>query len=89
MGGGEREPRSGELPELGAWCSERERDAMIVERDADDVARCFALERLLFETGTEQVFAGEVTGLISAGAFIAFATPQAGGGADGPDARRE
>jgi ribonuclease R len=72
VGGGEREPRAGEMVELGVWCSERERDAMIVERDSDDVARCFALERLLFETGSEQVFAGEVTGLISAGAFIAF-----------------
>ncbi|HEX5851595.1 MAG TPA: RNB domain-containing ribonuclease [Solirubrobacteraceae bacterium] len=72
VGGGEREPRSGEMAELGAWCSERERDAMIVERDSDDVARCFALERVLFDGGSEQVFTGEVTGLISAGAFIAF-----------------
>jgi len=72
VGGGEREPRAGELVELGAWCSEREREAMIVERDADDVARCFALERLLYETGMDQLFTGEVTGLISAGAFIAF-----------------
>jgi ribonuclease R len=72
VGGGEREPRADELTELGAWCSQRERDAMIVERDADDVARCFALERQLFEHGHDRVFAGEVTGLISAGAFIAF-----------------
>jgi ribonuclease R len=66
--------------ELGAWTSEREREAMIIERDADDVARCFALERRLFETGHEQVFAGEITGLISAGAFIAFGPPGARGG---------
>ncbi len=45
---------------------------MIIERDADDVARCFALERTLFETGPQQEFAGEIIGLISAGAFIAF-----------------
>ena len=45
---------------------------MIIERDADDVARCFALERVLHERGLEQPFAGEITGLISAGAFIAF-----------------
>jgi ribonuclease R len=84
VGGGEREPRAGELVELGAWCSERERAAMIVERDADDVARCFALERVLFETGMGQVFNGEVTGLISAGAFIAFAQQGFdGSGADG------
>ena len=41
----ERAPRAGELAELGAWTSEREREAMVIERDADDVARCFALER--------------------------------------------
>jgi exoribonuclease R len=45
---------------------------MLIERDADDVARCFALERVLYEDGWEQVFVGEVVGLISAGAFIAF-----------------
>jgi len=45
---------------------------MIVERDADDVARCFALERLLHERGYQQPFGGEITGLISAGAFLAF-----------------
>jgi ribonuclease R len=72
VGGGEAAPRAGELVELGAWTSEREREAMIVERDSDDVARCFALERLLHERGYQQAFAGEITGLISAGAFIAF-----------------
>jgi ribonuclease R len=72
VGGGEREPRAGELMELGVWCSERERDAMVLERDSDDVARCFALAGLLYEEGSERVFTGEVTGLISAGAFIAF-----------------
>jgi ribonuclease R len=72
VGGGESAPRAGELVELGAWTSDRERDAMIIERDADDVARCFALERVVYERGLEQPFAGEITGLISAGAFIAF-----------------
>ena len=72
VGGGEAAPRACELVELGVWTSERERDAMIVERDSDDVARCFALERLLYQQGHDQVFAGEITGLISAGAFIAF-----------------
>ena len=59
------------------WTSEREREAMTIERDADDVARCFALERVLYEDGFEQVFAGEVIGLISAGAFVAFGMPAA------------
>jgi ribonuclease R len=72
VGGGEKAPRAGELVELGAWCSEREREAMTIERDGDDVARCFALEQALYDGGWEQVFGGEVVGLISAGAFIAF-----------------
>jgi len=78
VGAGERAPRAGEMVELGAWTSERERDAMLIERDSDDIARCFVLERLLYEHGPEQVFAGEITGLISAGAFIAFGVPAAG-----------
>ena len=60
VGGGERGPRGGELVELGAWTSEREREAMTIERDADDVASCFALERLLYERGQELSFAGEI-----------------------------
>ena len=72
VGGGERAPRAAGMGELAEWTSDRERAAMTIERDADDVARCFALERVLYEDGWEQVFAGEVVGLISAGAFIAF-----------------
>jgi ribonuclease R len=73
VGGGEAPPRSGELAELGVWSSDCEREAMAIERDADDVAACFDLERRLYEHGWEQTFAGEVVGLISAGAFVAFA----------------
>ncbi len=51
------------------------------ERDADDIARCFVLERVLYEAGPEHVFAGEVAGLIAAGAFVAF------GGARGASTR--
>ncbi len=72
LGAGERAPRAEELPELGVWTSEREREAMSIERDADDVASCFALQRVLYEGGSEQVFAGEINGLISAGAFVSF-----------------
>ncbi len=80
VGAGERAPRAAELPELGAWSSEREREAMIIERDGDDIASCFALERMLFESGPDQVLDGEITGLIGAGAFVAFDGP---GGAAG------
>jgi len=72
IGGTESAPHAGGLAELGAWTSERERDAMTIERDADDVARCFALRRELYEGGAQQAFPGEVVGLISAGAFVAF-----------------
>jgi ribonuclease R len=75
VGGGERGvggPSIHGLGDLAEWTSDRERAAMRIERDADDVARCFALERVLYEDGWEQTFAGEVVGLIAAGAFIAF-----------------
>ncbi|MEX2195027.1 MAG: RNB domain-containing ribonuclease [Thermoleophilaceae bacterium] len=66
-------PRAAELTDAGVWASERERDAMKVERDADDVCRCFLLERRLFESGWEDAeFEGEIVGLIGAGAFVRF-----------------
>jgi ribonuclease R len=46
---------------------------MVIERNADDVALCFLLERTLtLEAGWETEFDGEVVGLISSGAFVAF-----------------
>jgi ribonuclease R len=72
VGGGEDAPRPGTLDEAAEWTSARERDAMVIERDADDVARCFLLERDMFEGGWETVYTGEVTGLIGAGAFVTF-----------------
>lgn len=70
--GSEPAPRTGELQELGVWTSEREREAMTIERDGDDIARCFALARLLAREGPEREFPGEIAGLIGAGAFVAF-----------------
>jgi ribonuclease R len=72
VGGGEDAPRASTLEEAGEWTSARERDAMIIERDADDVARCFLLERDLYDGGWSTVYDGEVTGLIGAGAFVTF-----------------
>jgi ribonuclease R len=60
------------LAELGEWTSEREREAAKIEHKGDDIAACFLLEQVLLEGGYDQVFRGEVTGLIGAGAFIAF-----------------
>ena len=60
------------MEELATWTSTRERDAMTIERDADRVARCFLLERELGKAGLDARFAGEVTGVIGAGAFVRF-----------------
>ena len=72
IGGDEPAPERAGLEQEGVWASERERDAMAIERDADDVARCFLLERELFETGWSRVWEGEVAGLAPIGAFVSF-----------------
>ncbi|MDQ3632386.1 MAG: RNB domain-containing ribonuclease [Actinomycetota bacterium] len=72
VGGGEEAPRAGSLAEAGTALSAREREAMRIERDADDIARAFLLERTLFESGFHSAWDGEVIGLIGAGAFVTF-----------------
>jgi len=72
IGAGEDLPAASRLGDAAEWCSQRERDAMRIERDADAVARCFLLEAELFESGWDAEFEGEVTGVIGAGAFVAF-----------------
>ena len=72
IGAGEDVPSASQLDAAAEWCSSRERDAMKIERDADAVARCFLLEASLFESGWDVAFDGEVTGVIGAGAFVAF-----------------
>jgi ribonuclease R len=72
IGAGEEEPAASRLEPTAEWSSQRERDAMSIERAADAVARCFLLEAELFERGWQTEFAGEVTGVIGAGAFVAF-----------------
>jgi ribonuclease R len=69
---GESPPDSRWVAAAGPWTSVREREAMTIERDADDVARCFLLDRLLADVGHEAEFEGEVTGLHSSGAFVSF-----------------
>ncbi|MDQ6779161.1 MAG: RNB domain-containing ribonuclease, partial [Actinomycetota bacterium] len=78
VGGGEVPPERGGLGTAGSWTSERERQAMFIERDADDVARCFLLSRSMGEFGREAVFEGEVVGLVGAGAFVQFGTGEEG-----------
>jgi ribonuclease R len=72
IGAGERVTSARKLVELGEWTSQRERDAAKLEHKGDDIAACFLLEETLLDGGYDQVFAGEVTGLIGAGAFVAF-----------------
>jgi ribonuclease R len=68
IGAGEHRPDATALAELGQWTSLREREAIDVERAADDIARCFLLAR----QDDERTWEGEVVGLIGAGAFVAF-----------------
>jgi ribonuclease R len=72
IGAGEATVRASDLENAGEWCSLRERDAMQIERAADNVARAFLLEQRQFSHGWDTEFEGEVTGVIGAGAFIAF-----------------
>jgi ribonuclease R len=65
-------PEGSFVAAAGPWTSVREREAMVIERDADDVARCFLLERMLVSEELPGVFDGEVIGVIGAGAFVAF-----------------
>lgn len=74
VGAGEAAPAgsSSRLEDLGVWCSATEREAMQIERTADQIARAFLLHRVLFEHGWDQRFEGEITGVANGGAFIRF-----------------
>jgi ribonuclease R len=61
-----------ELADAGVHTSASEREAMKIERSADDVALAFLLERRLAEEGPPPAFEGEVVGLIEKGAFVRF-----------------
>ncbi len=78
LGLGEDKPSSAGMAELAEWTSAQERRAMVVERDADDIASCFLLAREIAVGGIDTVFDGEVVGVIGAGLFVDF-----GGGFEG------
>jgi ribonuclease R len=63
-----------ELEEAAVASSGVEREAMQIERDADDVCLSFLLERVLSEADPKESpsFEGEVVGLIEKGAFVQF-----------------
>ena len=73
VGADEVAPDPSAVREAGPWCSEREREAMRIERRADRVCAAFLLERELFERGHATRFEGEISGVINAGAFVRFA----------------
>jgi ribonuclease R len=73
LGEGEEPPRLAEVRDVAADSSASERSSAKIERTADDVCAAFLLERELGERGPDAVFAGEVSGVIRAGAFVAFA----------------
>jgi ribonuclease R len=72
IGESEEAPDPGVVREAGWHCSAREREAVKIERTADDLCAAFLLERELFESGWRHVFEGEVSGLVGAGAFVRF-----------------
>ncbi len=73
LGEGEEAPTLAEAREVAAHSSAQERESAKVERDADDVCAAYLLERELGERGLDVEFQGEVSGVIRAGAFVAFA----------------
>ncbi len=76
--GPERAPRAETLEELGEWTSAQERAAMEFERDADDVARCFALERELLRRGLAAAVRGGGRGPDRRGSVRRVRAPRGG-----------
>jgi len=72
IGESEAAPEPSGVRDAGVHCSAREREAVKTERDADSVCAAFLLERELFDAGWERRFAGEVSGVVGAGAFVRF-----------------
>jgi ribonuclease R len=65
-------PRAEDLPEVAEHSSELEREAMKIERDADDICMAFLLERRLAESGWDLELDGEVVSIIPQGLFVEF-----------------
>jgi ribonuclease R len=76
IGAGEQPPPAHALNEIGWHCSQTEREAAQLERDADDICLTFLLEHDLFEHGWDRSFEGEVSGLVPSAAFVSFTLGQ-------------
>jgi ribonuclease R len=66
------DPPPGELDELAAQTSERERAAANVEYKADEICLAWLLERRLFHSGWDAILDGEIVGAIGSGIFVRF-----------------
>ena len=66
------DPLPDDLPNLAEHCSLRERAAAEIEYLADAICLAWLLERRLYEEGWDEVFEGEVTGVIGSGLFVRF-----------------
>jgi ribonuclease R len=73
VGAGEEAPPPERVRDAASLSSEREREAMMIQRDADRICAAFLLGRELFAAGWTRSFEGEVSGVIGAGAFVRFA----------------
>jgi ribonuclease R len=76
-------PPAHELDEIATHSTATEREAMTIERDADDICFAFLVERELNASGWDRRFDGEVAGLIGAGAFVSFAGVEGGAACEG------
>ncbi len=72
LGEGGSELGDAELATAAEDCSTREREFSKVELTGDDIALCFLLHARLEVEGWEQVFGGEIVGLVGGGLFIRF-----------------
>ena len=79
----EHPPPAHELEEIAAHSTATEREAMTLERDADDICFSFLLQRELARSSWDRSFEGEVSGLIAAGAFVSFTGVEGGAAGEG------
>jgi ribonuclease R len=76
-------PPAHELDEIAAHSTATERQAMTIERDADDICFAFLVQRELNFAGWDRHFDGEVTGVIGGGAFVSFTGVEGGAACEG------
>jgi ribonuclease R len=79
----EHPPPPHELEEIATHATAAEREAMTLERDADDICLAFLLERELALSSWDRRFEGEVSGVISSGAFVSFTGVEGGAPCEG------